>query len=215
MAKIAGQTVDSTSRKRITIYVGVFLVALTFLLIRGWLKKKPSGGTTPPVRTAQTKPPPRGTIPPASKPAPVGGAVAGNTDPTQKEAAGGAESRKNRSTLISAASIPEALSQDPFILSENLRKKYDALWGTKTAGRREVREPSRSRGDEKARAETRAVEEIKLQATLLSPVGNVAILNGEEVSEGDRFLGYTVKEIRKWSVILEKSGRSRTIEYSE
>jgi len=175
---------------------------LALLLFRGWYKKRPAQKSENPPRTALTFTP--------------GGAVnkAGGAAGRARAPGPPAIDRAGRILHVDTASIPEKIEQDPFTLSDGLKMKYDELWGTQISQQSQ----EQARDDKKKvprAAAARPRKKIELQATLVSPNGNVAILNGEEVSEGDIFQGYTVTRIDEWSVHLEKNGKVKVIEHSE
>ena len=57
-----------------------------------------------------------------------------------------------------------------------------------------------------------AVAEIlKLQLIKEGPQGKTAVINGQQVSVGQRFENYNVKQISAGQVILEKNGEQRVL----
>ena len=200
--KVVDQVLASKGGKRIVAYCAVFLVLVALLLFRGWLKKRPARKQADPIRTAQTHTP--------------GGAVSrgGRTAESGRTAVPPENDPEGRVLRIDSNLTPEKIDQDPFAPSEGLKVKYDEIWGTQIS--KQVKEKADADIKKAVRTPRKKLEKkIELQATLVSPNGNVAILDGEEVSEGDTYLGYTVTRIDKWSVHLEKNGKIRVIEYSE
>lgn len=200
--KVVDQVLAAKGGKRIVAYFGVFLLLLALLLFRGWLKKRPARKQADPIRTAQTRT--------------AGGAVSKGGRPAESGRASVPPEKELEEGILRVNSnlTPEKIDQDPFVPSEELKIKYDEIWGTQISN--QVKE--KAVADKKKAPSTprkRVEKKIELQATLVSPNGNVAILNGEEVSEGDTYLGYTVTRIDEWSVHLEKNGKIRIIEYSE
>jgi len=200
--KIVDQVLASKGGKRIAAYFGVFLLLLALLLFRGWLKKRPARKQADPVRTEQTHTP--------------GGAVSRGGRPAEsgRTAVPPEQNPTDRVLRIDSSLTPEKIDQNPFAPSEGLKVKYDEIWGTQIS--KQVKEKADADKKKAVRAPRKKLEKkIELQATLVSPNGNVAILDGEEVSEGDTYLGYSVTRIGEWSVHLEKNGKMRIIEYSE
>ena len=48
---------------------------------------------------------------------------------------------------------------------------------------------------------------LVLQSTMLSESVRLAVINDEALSVGDRVLGFTLRDVRSLSVLLERSGR--------